>query len=138
MGQGRELVEQYFKAVNAADLDAVRAVLTSDAKFAAPGPAIGGPDMVVAWMGPFLDAFPGIDHQIVNLVESGDDVATEITVKGTHTKPMVTPQGELPPTGKSLDLKAVNVMRLRDGRIAALRIYFDQMDFMGQLGLLPG
>ena len=121
MGEGRALVEQYFKAVNAADLDAVRAVLTSDAKFAAPGPAIGGPDMVVAWMGPFLDAFPGIDHQIVNLVESGDDVATEITVKGTHTKPMVTPQGELPPTGKSLDLKAVNVMRLRDGRIAALR-----------------
>ena len=65
-------------------------------------------------------------------------MATEITVKGTHTKPMVTPQGELPPTGKSLDLKAVNVMRLRDGRIAALRIYFDQMDFMGQLGALPG
>ena len=138
MGQGRELVEQYFKAVNAADLEAMRALLTPDAEFAAPGPVAGGPDMVVAWMGPFLGAFPGIDHQIVNLVESGDDVATEITVKGTHAKPMVTPQGELPPTGKSIDLKAVNVMRVRDGQIASLRIYFDQMDFMGQLGLLPG
>src|SRR5437879_4347302 len=138
MEQGRELVEKYFKAVNAADLDAVRAVLTPDVEFSAPGPVAGGADMVVAWMGPFLSAFPGIDHQIVNLVESGDDVATEITVKGTHTEPMVTPQGELAPTGKSIELKAVNVMRVRDGRIAALRIYFDQMSFMGQLGLLPG
>jgi len=58
MGQGRELVEQYFKAVNAADLEAMRALLTPDAEFAAPGPVAGGPDMVVAWMGPFLGAFP--------------------------------------------------------------------------------
>lgn len=138
MGQGRDVVEQYFKLVNAADLDGVRAILTPDAEFVAPGPVTGGPDMVVGWMGPFLSAFPGIDHQIDHLVEAGDDVATEITVTGTHTEPMVTPQGELPATGKQLVLKAVNVMRLRDGKIAELRIYFDQMSFMGQLGLLPG
>ena len=138
MGEGRPLVEQYFKAVNAADLEAVRALLTPDADFAAPGPVTGGPDMVVGWMGPFLDAFPGIDHHIDRLVESGDDVATEITVRGTHQKPMRSPQGEIPPTGKSIELKALNMMRMREGRIASLHIYFDQMDFMGQLGLLPG
>ena len=138
MGNGRAVVEQYFKLVNAGDLDGVRALLTPDAEFVAPGPVSGGPDMVVAWMGPFLEAFPGIDHQIDHLVESGDDVSTEITVRGTQTKPMVTPQGELPATGKSIELKAVNVMRMHDGHIAQLRIYFDQMSFMGQLGLLPG
>jgi len=138
MGNGRSVVEQYFKAVNAADLDGVRSLLTDDVDFVAPGPVRGGPDMVLAWMGPFLDAFPGIDHQIQALAESGDTVMTEITVRGTHQKPMVTPQGEVPPTGKSVDIPALNAMRLRDGKIASLHIYFDQMGFMGQLGLLPG
>lgn len=136
MGEGRDLVERYFKAVNAVDLDAVRALMDPDVDFQAPGPVSGGPDMVVSWMGPFLDAFPGIDHHIDRIAESGDDVMTEITVRGTHRKPMRSPQGEIPPTGKPIELKALNAMRVRDGRIAALHIYFDQMGFMAQLGLL--
>jgi len=138
MAEGRALVEQYFNALNANDLGTVRGLMTDDLEFAAPGGAAGGPEMAVGWMGAFLGAFPGIDHQILTVSEAGDAVASEITVKGTHTKPMVTPQGEVPPTGKDIQLDAANIMRVRDGKIASLHIYFDQMGFMAQLGLLPG
>src|SRR4051794_18444917 len=112
MAAGRALVEQYFKALNANDLDTVRGLLTDDLAFVAPGGATGGPDMALGWMGAFLGAFPGIDHQILTVSEEGDTVTSEITVKGTHTKPMVTPQGEVPPTGKPVQIDAANIMQL--------------------------
>jgi ketosteroid isomerase-like protein len=50
---------------------------------------------------------------------------------------MVTPDGEIPATGASLRLRVANVWRVADGSITAYHIYFDQLEFMSQLGLLP-
>jgi hypothetical protein len=31
----------------------------------------------------------------------------------------------------------VTIQQIRDGKIAAERLYFDQLDFLGQLGIAP-
>lgn len=44
---------------------------------------------------------------------------------------------ELPATGRRQRLRSCDVARVRAGRILRHDFYFDQMDFLGQLGLLP-
>jgi ketosteroid isomerase-like protein len=34
-------------------------------------------------------------------------------------------------------MRFVTVQQVRDGKIAAERLYFDQLDFLGQLGIAP-
>jgi steroid delta-isomerase-like uncharacterized protein len=132
-----DLVHEVFRTIEARDYDHLRALMSPDCDFVAPGFSGRGPEPTVAWMAPFMDAFPDIHHEIGPVAERDGLVAFELRVIGTHTAPLRGPDGELPPTGRPLDLAAVNVWKVADGRIAAYHIYFDQMSFLGQMGLLP-
>jgi ketosteroid isomerase-like protein len=57
---------------------------------------------------------------------------------GTHTGPLETPTGEtIPPTGKQVRLRECDVATVENGLITSHRFYFDQMEFLEQLGLAP-
>ena len=56
---------------------------------------------------------------------------------GTHTGPLNTPNGPIPPTGKSIDLHSLSILRFEDDRVASEHNYFDQLDMLTQLGLAP-
>jgi len=50
--------------------------------------------------------------------------ADEFSLVGTFTAPLVLPDGtQLPPCGKQLTVKGMQVVLLRDGKIATQRIY---------------
>lgn len=55
---------------------------------------------------------------------------------GTHTGPLDTPEGELPPTGRSLRLRECDMVTVVDGAAVTHRFYYDQVEFMSQLGLM--
>jgi predicted ester cyclase len=59
------------------------------------------------------------------------------TCKGTHTGPLASPQGMVPPTGRTLALRFCEIFEVEAGRIATHRTYYDQMEFAQQLGLIP-
>jgi predicted ester cyclase len=82
-------------------------------------------------------AFPDLKHQILTTVQPGDAVAAEARFTATHTGPLASPNGDIPPTGKPVTLDYVDVARFADGRITSEHIYFDQVAFLSQLGLLP-
>ncbi len=52
-------------------------------------------------------------------------VVNEITARGTHDGPFVTPTGEIGATGRALDIPAVEVWEVADGKIRRLRNYVD-------------
>ena len=43
----------------------------------------------------------------------------------------------IPATGKSFEVSGVESARVRDGKIVEHNMYWDTLDMMGQLGLLP-
>ncbi len=45
--------------------------------------------------------------------------------------------GEIAPTHKTLNGRAVQIFRVEGETIAATRLYFDQVQVMTQLGLMP-
>ena len=61
----------------------------------------------------FLNAFPECRFTIDDMIAEGDRVVTKKTFRGTH-------EGEfagIPPTGKTVELQFVDIMRVRNGRI---------------------
>jgi hypothetical protein len=50
---------------------------------------------------------------VTNQVASEDQVVSEFTLPGTHDGPLQTPTGEIPPTGRAIELQVVEVVGIR-------------------------
>jgi steroid delta-isomerase-like uncharacterized protein len=137
MADKRQFVDHMMRAVDARNYGALRELYTADLEIVTPMGRSSGVDALIGFMQPFLDAFPDLSHEIVGYVEQGESVGYELRIRGTHTRPLPSPKGEIPATNKKVDFHACDMVRFRDGRIASYRVYFDMMGFMGQLGLLP-
>jgi hypothetical protein len=62
---------------------------------------------------------------------------TEGMYSGTHAGILTTPQGDVPPTGRKLDLRFCDVFQVQGARAVARRLSFDNVEFLTQLGLMP-
>jgi steroid delta-isomerase-like uncharacterized protein len=84
----------------------------------------------------FATAFPDSQIHQKNAVVNGDQVVIEYDFVGTHSGPLATPTGPVPPTGKSVNLPGIEVYEVQNGKVTSLRTYFDAATMMRQLGLL--
>jgi ketosteroid isomerase-like protein len=139
MSSLRDLAEQGFQLYNAGDVEGLVNLYTEDATLVTPwGTFEGRAAIHEAWRRDKA-AFPDGTLTLDVLVEQGDTLGDEWTIVGTHTGPLVMPDGtELPPTGKQIELKGMELVQLRGGKIAVHRLYWDNMAVAGQLGVLPG
>ena len=101
------------------------------------GQTFHGHDGFTGFMQGFKGAFPDIRISVTNQVATDDQVVSEFTARGTHTGPLQTPAGAIPPTGRTVDFIVCEVMGIKQGRIASLHNYQDAASIMRQLGLVP-
>jgi steroid delta-isomerase-like uncharacterized protein len=100
------------------------------------GQTFHGRDGFTGFMQGFKGAFPDIRISLTNQVATDDQVVSEFTARGTHTGPLQTPAGAIPPTGRTVDFIVCEVMRVKQGRIASLHNYQDAAAIMRQIGLI--
>jgi steroid delta-isomerase-like uncharacterized protein len=131
-----DLAQQYVDALLTSDRAALAEICTDDVEFVVPGMEGTGVDAMVQYNDMFLKAFPDASHEIVARLEAMGAIVMEVNYRGTNTGPMVTPQGELPATGRSVVIRGCWILRTRDGKVASFHAYFDQMGFMQQLGVM--
>jgi predicted ester cyclase len=85
-----------------------------------------------------LGAFPDVHVTINRIIEHGEAVAVQYTSEGTHGGPLPLPSGELPATNRRISVDALSIGTVdATGRIKAQREYFDQVEILAQLGLMP-
>jgi ketosteroid isomerase-like protein len=134
----REAFEKGTDTFNAHDMDGFTEVLADDVVFAAPGGMRGeGKAACAAFFGGWFTAFPDA-HVDVHEVHILDDVAIEEgTFSGTHDGVLHGPTGDLEPTGRSVSLGYVQVLRFRDGKHVSFNLTFDRLLMLEQLGLIP-
>jgi steroid delta-isomerase-like uncharacterized protein len=137
MFEARELALQHVNAFNERAWSRAAALYAPDLEMTEPGGTTQGIEPFLAHAKGFATALPDSRLEVTSVVESGTFVVVEGAYTGTHTGPLVTPQGEVPPTGRQLSLPLCEVFEVAAGRIAKLRAYYDQMTFAAQLGLLP-
>jgi predicted ester cyclase len=89
-------------------------------------------------VGSGVDAFPDNSYESAYKHESGDTAIDEGYFVGTNTAPLSLPTGEsAPATGKAVRVRICDIATVQNGVITNHRFYFDQVDLLGQLGLLP-
>lgn len=126
----------FFAALNAHDMDQVVAMLDPAVAVQTPIGAFTGNEAYRDWMLMHFRALPDFTHEIRGLAaEQGDVLAFELHAFGTFTGPLALPGGDADPTGRRIDMPAVDVWRFAGDRVVDYRLYFDRVDFFTQLGL---
>jgi steroid delta-isomerase-like uncharacterized protein len=132
-----EIVQALYDRYNEKDLDGAVADVAEDAELVDPGlgQTFSGRDGVRAWLQTFATAFPDSTARPTRMLADGDNVATEHVGTGTHTGPLASPEGEVPPTGRPIELRFGEFFELRDGKITRMTVYWDTASLARQLGL---
>ncbi len=127
-----EIAREYTRRVfNAHNPDLAAEFVTSDVKW--HGGTLGtveGVENLVGLLRGFIGALPDLNAQEQDIVAAGDTVALRFVVEATH-------QGDLlgiAPTGRRVRWDAVDVYRLRDGKISEEWAADDMAAILHQVG----
>ena len=138
MGEARHVAEEFTAAFNAHDEARMRAITHDDAVFEAPGEVnlTTGDAMTEYAMG-WIHAFPDARIDVRNTIAGDGWAVEEFVFEGTHEDTLAGPGGEIPATHKHLSGRGVQITKVDGGKVAEVHLYFDQVDILTQLGLMP-
>ena len=134
----REAFDRGTKTFNAHDLKGFAEVLADDVAFEAPGGLRGtGKEACVEFFGSWFGAFPDAHVDVHDVHILGDVAVEEGTFIGTHNGVLHGPMGDVPPTGRSVRVRYIQVLRFQDGKHVSFNLMFDRLSMLEQLGLVP-
>jgi predicted ester cyclase len=136
MPDTKDVILKHIAAVNDRDFEADP--WAPDAELVAPGGQASGRDNVISFLGVFTEAFPDLRLELRQLLTDGAAAAAEGTLSGTHDGVLHTPNGDVAPTGRAVEFRWAAVYATDGDTLKSEHLFFDQMDVLGQLGLLPG
>ena len=99
---------------------------------ASPSDVIGI-DSARAYYANFLTGFSDIQFTIEDVFGQGDKLVKHWRFKGTHTGNFF----GIPPKGKTVDIDGTTLVRMSNGKIAEEKDFYDNYEFLNQLGLIP-
>ena len=106
---------------------------TKDVVMHASPSDVVGIDSARAYYANYLTGFSNISFTIKEVFGQGEKLVKQWNFKGTHTGNFF----GIPATGKTVSLDGVTIVRMSNGKIAEERDFFDNLEFMTQLGLMP-
>ena len=138
MGDTKQVLDAATAAFNAHDEQRLRAFYGDDSVLEAPGDVrLQGVDSIIGYVMAWLNAFPDAQLTVHNEVISGEWAVQQFTFEGTHEDTLSGPGGDIPATQKRLKGRGADVFHLVEGKIAEEYLYFDQVQVLTQLGLMP-
>jgi predicted ester cyclase len=136
MTDPKDVVLRHISAFNARDRHAEP--WSANAEIVSPAGAVTGRDQVLAFLGVFQEAFPDGQLEVRHMLVDGSAAAVEGAFRGTHNGTLHSPGGDIGATGRSVEFRWAALYRAEGEQLAWEHLFFDQLDFMGQLGLTAG
>jgi steroid delta-isomerase-like uncharacterized protein len=134
----KELLDRYVELYNEGDLDACMELYAEDASQRMHDGVFEGVDAIRERLARDLIAFPDAKYVVESFFAEGDRFGDEWTFTGTNTGPLRLPNGTLvPPTGKPVEIKGMELVEVRDGKIVVDNLYYDFLAAVYQVGLVP-
>ena len=130
-----EAAKGMYPLVTKKDEKSLLAMLTDDVVHAdlTQPDDVKGKDGVKKELGGWLKAFPDLEMTATQGWAFGDIVVTEVATTGTFKGPL----GALKPNGKKATTHGVDVIELKDGKIARLTSYANARELLVQYDLVP-
>jgi steroid delta-isomerase-like uncharacterized protein len=138
VGDTNTTAAEFVEAFNAHDESRIRELNAENTVFEAPGDIrLDGREPATQYAMAWLNAFPDARITVNNQLVAGDWAVQEITFEGSHEGTLSGPGGDIPATHRHLTGRAVQIFQVADGAITDTRLYYDQVQVMTQLGLMP-
>jgi len=132
--ENKTIVHQYQEAYNHGNFDALAEVVAADVLtpniISGMPPGLEGAKAVHQTT---LLGMPDYHTTIEDLIAEGDKVVARVTMTGTHTGNF----WGIPPTGKRVNLTAIYIVRIADGKIVEHWGEEDGLAVLKQLGFKP-
>jgi len=133
VGEAPQAVQRFYDAFAAGQLDEADILFAEDCRFVMPpGPLTKAEHHMMAEA--FRAGMPDARMEIDHVVDGGSEVFVEGHFVGTHRGDLVSPQGTLPASGRSINVRFADYFKTADGKITDHRTYWDQAEMMAQLG----
>jgi ketosteroid isomerase-like protein len=78
-------------------------------------------------------AFEGRTTEIVDQLETANRVVIAFYVRARHVGPLTTPIGTVAATGKTVEMRTIDVLTIADGLIASVVVVSDELGMLTQL-----
>lgn len=132
-----QTVRSVYEMFNNKDMNGLLGLVTDDFELIdmALGMTWRGKAGWKEWLEAWAVSLPDAKTRLDSLAADGDLIFTEHTGTGTHTGPLQTPGGAIPPTGKTIKLQFAEAFTMRDDKIRQMKAYWDSATLMRQLGL---
>jgi len=138
MADTKQVAKETVEAFNAHDEAGIGATYSDDIVFEAPGDVrTEGVEATVGYAMAWLNAFPDAKTTVHDEIYDGEWAVQRFTFSGTHQETLSGPAGEIPATNRHVSGRGLQMFRVRDGKIVEGHLYFDQMQVLTQLGLMP-
>jgi predicted ester cyclase len=138
MADAREVGAKFVEAFNAHDEERIRQLNAENAIIEAPGDMRAeGREPTTQYAMAWLRAFPDARLTVHNELVDGDWVVQQFTFEGTHEDTLSSPNGDIPATHNRLQGRAVQMLKVEGDSVTETHLYFDQVQVMTQLGLMP-
>ena len=129
-------MEKFVEFINTASEQLAAELIAEDAVFFVPGrpDPLRGPAGYMNIIGMMRSGFPDITWTLDETIAEDDRVAARFTMRGTH-------QGSffgVPPSGKKIEVRAMNFYRFSNGQIVEEFGQPDLLSLMQQIGAIPG
>ncbi len=130
------VASRFYENFDSGDIDGALSAFSDELETTDPGMGtVHGLPPFREYLETLKRAVPDARAVIEHMREAGDTVIVEGRFVGTHTGPLATPDGDVEPTGASVDLRFADVSRVHDGKIVSYHTYYDQLGLLSQLGL---
>lgn len=128
----RQLAERFIDALDRQDFTAVAGMMSQEFRLSFSGQELNR-EQSLAMIRDVYQAFNDFKHHIEETFAVDDVVIMRITDRATHTGVF---EG-LPPTGRTINIGQISIIRIHSGQITEIREEADMLTLMQQLGAIP-
>jgi steroid delta-isomerase-like uncharacterized protein len=123
----------HVQRANEGDLAGYLDLYSDDVVFGGVSPVPMDKAGVVAFHENFYAAFPGVQAEVLDLVEDGDRLGARIVLRGRHEGAFM----GAPASGNDVQLAITTILTMRDGKCVERWSTADMLGLLIQVGAVP-
>ncbi len=133
--ENKELIKSFYDEVmNSQNVKMIKSFCASDFIDHNPSPGYSGKglDDLIAQLNEFHIAFPDLHVTPDFMVAEEDKVVAHVTMTGTNTGPLA----NIPATNKPVKISGIDIVRIKEGKMAERWGVFEDLLMMTQMGMM--
>ncbi len=133
----QDLARRAIAAFNRSNWPAIRALTSAHCIYLETGRGVVGVDAVIKALTQWKATAPDVTGQVLRILTSDDTTATELIWRGTHTGPLHTTNGALPPSGQPFQTGATMWQQWQHNKVIEHHHHLDLLSTPHQINAAP-